>query len=118
MLINGSSKKKQINNLVKKYGPLPAKAFLGRASILLNLLGLNKNYISAIYEKNSSLKIDKYAPGTNIKILKEKYFTKEKEKKIILNLAWHIKDEIKKYLTKELNFKGKVINIISKSDFK
>ncbi len=112
------NKKKQINNLVKKYGPLPAKAFPGRASILLNLLGLNKNHISAIYEKNLSLKINKYAPGTDIKILKEKYYFKEKEKKLMLNLAWHIKDEIKKYLRNELNYNGKVINIISKGDFK
>ena len=38
-------------------------------------------------------------PGTNIKILKEKYFnSKERKKGIIINLAWHISSEIEKYL--------------------
>ena len=64
-------KKKVIKNLNKKFGPLPAKAFPGRASILINLLKLNNKNIYKIYEKNSSLKINKYVPGTNI-IIKTK----------------------------------------------
>ena len=46
-----TNKKKEILKLNKKYGPLPAKAFPGRAAILLKLLNLNKNNISSIYEK-------------------------------------------------------------------
>ena len=38
------------------------------------------------------------------------------KKKIILNLAWHIKDEIKSYL-KQNKFKGRVINILDRSDY-
>ncbi len=111
-------KKKFIENLNNIYGPLPAKAFPGRASILINLLNLNKYNISKIYEKNGSLKINKYAPGTDIKILKEKKFNSiERKKGIILNLAWHISSEIKYYLKKKLKFNGRVIDIISKRDF-
>jgi hypothetical protein len=104
---------------VKKYGPIPAKAFPGRASIILNLLKLDSNYISFIYEKNNSLKNYKFAPGTNIKIIPEKFFSKKnRKKKVIINLAWHINFEIKKYLKKKLKYQGKIIDIIDKSDFK
>jgi len=98
---------------------LPAKAFPGRASILINLLKLDNKIVSNIYEKNSSLKINNYAPGTNIKIIKEKFLKKEiDKKKIILNFAWHISREIKNYLKNEFNYSGKIVNIISKEDFK
>ena len=104
--------------LSNKFGPIPAKAFPGRASILINYLKLNNKNISYIYERNQSLKNNKFAPGTNIKIVKEKFFNKyERKKGIILNLAWHISDEIKNYLKTKLNYKGKVINIISSKDF-
>jgi SAM-dependent methyltransferase len=113
------NKKKQIEKITKKFGPLPAKAFPGRASISINLLGLNSSHISKVYEKNSSLKVNKFIPGTNIKILKEKYFKlKQNNKGILINLAWHISDEIKNYLRKKMKFKGKIIDIISNNDFK
>ena len=112
------NKKILLDKIIKINGPLPAKAFPGRASILINLLQLNNNHISYIYEKNLSLKTNKYAPGTNIKILKEKYFNlKEIKKGVIINLAWHISKEIKDYLRYKLKYKGKIIDIISKSDF-
>ena len=113
------NKKRQIENINKKFGPLPAKAFPGRASISINLLRLNSNHISNVYEKNSSLKANKFIPGTDIKILKEKHFNVKKYNNgILINLAWHISNEIKNYLRRKMNFKGKIINIISNSDFK
>jgi SAM-dependent methyltransferase len=113
------NKKKQIEKITKKFGPLPAKAFPGRASISINLLGLNSSHISKVYEKNSSLKVNKFIPGTDIKILKEKYFKlKQNNNGILLNLAWHISDEIRNYLRKKIKFKGKIIDIISNNDFK
>ena len=111
-------KKNYLIKLTKKFGPLPAKAFPGRASILIHLLQLNNKIISAIYEKDFSLKVNKYVPGTNIKILKEKYFTKkERDKGSIINLAWHISSEIKFYLKNKMKYKGKIIDIISNKDF-
>ena len=112
-------KKIEINNIVKKYGSISAKAYPGRAAILINLLGLNKDFISNVYEKKMSLKLGYLVPGTNIPIISDELFIRENEKKkIILNLAWHINKEIKSYLKKELNYKGKVIDILSKRDFK
>lgn len=112
-------KKIEIINIVKKNGPISAKAYPGRAAILINLLGLNKDFISSVYEKKMSLKLGYLVPGTNIPIISDELFIRRNnKKKIILNLAWHINKEIKDYLKKELNFKGKVIDILSKKDFK
>lgn len=111
-------KKSDLLSLVKIKGPLPAKAFPGRASILMNLLKLDKKIISNIYEKNNSLKVNHFAPGTDIKIIKEKFFLKDKKKGIIINFAWHISNEIRLYLKNKLNFNGKIIDIISKKDFR
>ena len=112
-------KTKEISSIVKKYGPIVAKAYPGRASIPINLLGLNKDSISTVYEKELSLKLGYLVPGTNIPIISDKFFIKNNYKrKIILNLAWHISKEIKNYLKKGLNFKGEVIDILTEKDFK
>jgi len=91
----------QIKKLYFKNGKLMAKAFPGRAAILIKLLNLNENYISAVYEKPNSKKIGYYVPGTKIPILSDNLlFKKIKQKKvsIIINLAWHLSKEIKNYL--------------------
>ena len=112
------NKKKEIDKIVKQYGPIPAKAFPGRAAIPINLLGLNKNSISAVYEKNISLKLGYLVPGTNIPILSDKLlFNVLKNKKIVVNFAWHIKKEINNYMKNKLKFRGKIIDIISQKDF-
>lgn len=112
------NKTKLIQSLVKKYGKIPAKAFPGRAAILIKILGLDERFISAVYEKPNSMKIGHYVPGTKIPIKSDKLLIKElKKEKVILNLAWHISDEIKKYL-KEKNFNGKVVDILHKNDFR
>jgi hypothetical protein len=113
------NKKKEINKLVKKYGPIPAKAYPGRAAIPINLLNLDKDSISKVYEKDISLKIGFLIPGTKIPIVSDKHYNKnEFNKKIIINLAWHINKEISIYLKKNHRFNGKLVNIISKKDFK
>ena len=111
-------KKVEIDKIVRKYGPIPAKAFPGRSSIPINLLNLDKKTISAVYEKDISLKLGYLVPGTNIPIISDKFFSKNVvNKKIIMNFAWHIKKEISNYIKKELKFKGKILDIISKRDF-
>ena len=111
------NKKKEIKFLAKKFGPLPAKAFPGRAAILLKLLNLNENLISAIYEQKKSPKIGYYAPGTKIPILPDTNLKFINNKIPIINLAWHISDEIRNYLKKN-KIKNKVIDILEKKDFK
>ena len=103
--------KKLIINYVKFNGKIKAKAFPGRAAILIKLLGINENHISAVYEIKGSKKVGHYVPGTRIPIYPEKdLFTKEDQTETILNLAWHISEEVKENL--KLNgYKGKIINI-------
>lgn len=112
-----NKKKKIINELNKKYGPLCCKAFPGRASILIKLLNLNERNILAVYEKPGSMKIDNYVPNTRIPIKSDYELFKNINKiKVILNLAWHIPKEIKKYLNQN-KFSGKIINIVDQKDF-
>jgi len=105
-----------INNLVSEYGSIPAKAFPGRAAILVKVLGLTSSQISAVYEKEVSKKIGHFLPGTRIPIKADSELTKISENLPILNLAWHIEAEIKLYLNK-LGYKGDVINILEPSRY-
>ena len=115
IIIQWKQKKfKEINKLFLKYGKLRAKALPARATILIELLGLNNNFIKCIYEKDGSPKIGNYVPGTNIEIVADSTIDM-KDKSPLINFAWHINKEITQYL-KSLNFKGKIIPIISKKD--
>ncbi len=91
--------KQSLNELIKEHGPLYAKAFPGRASIIINYLNLNSSHIRATYEKSGSPKINNFIPGTDIPIMDETELFK-KSPPIILNLAWHIHDEICNYINK------------------
>jgi hypothetical protein len=111
------TKAKQITDLVKKHGKLRAKAFPGRAAILVKLLGLDDSMISAVYEKPGSLKIGNYLPGTRIEIHSDdELFALPDSLQPILNLAWHIPQEIRNYLT-EHGYRGTVIDVLSGQDF-
>jgi hypothetical protein len=96
---------------------LPAKAFPGRAAILLRLLKLNKKNVFSIYEKDNSKKIGFYAPGTKIPIVSDKGLNKIKKNLPIINFAWHIEKEIKNYL-EENQINNKLLSIIEKKDFR
>ena len=102
---------------VRKQGKLQAKAFPGRAAILVKLLGLNEESISAVYEKPGSLKIGHYLPGTRIPICSDdELFNLPDKTKPLLNLAWHIPREIRSYLV-EHSYAGPIIDILSAEDF-
>lgn len=105
-------KKQEILAAVKLYGPLLAKGFPGRAAIPIKMLGLDHNIIKAAYEKPTSQKIGHWIPGTRIPIVSDSSLLKDlTEGAPILNLAWHIEDEIKNYMEKK-GFSGSYINII------
>ena len=110
-------KKKYIKTLNKKYGPIFAKSYPARACVIINYLGLDNKNIFNIYEQDFSKKLNKYVPGTNIKIIADKYFDKNKMHIPIINFSWHISKEIKGYIRKK-KIKNKIIDIVSKSDFK
>lgn len=104
--------KHKLNAMFNKTGKIVAKAFPGRAAILVKLLALDADTIEAVYEKPGSMKIGSYLPGTRIPIdSDETLFSKIESVENILNLAWHIPTEIENYL-KEHNFKGNIVNII------
>ncbi|MBX7046488.1 MAG: class I SAM-dependent methyltransferase [Ignavibacteria bacterium] len=108
--------KQTINDAVEKNGKLKAKAFPGRAAILIKLLGLDNDKISAAYEKNGSMKVGHYLPGTRIPILADDdLFKTLADEKVILNNAWHIKKEIANYLESN-GFKGTIINILDNNN--
>ena len=103
--------KKIINTHVKTKGKFLAKAFPGRAAILIKLLNLNESHISAVYEIKGSIKTNHYVPGTRIPILPEsKLYLKNDLSQPILNLAWHLPKEVRANLIKN-GYKGKVIDI-------
>lgn len=111
------TKRNFINTLYLKHGSIIAKAFPGRAAILVRLLGLNKKMISAVFEKEGSMKIGNYVPGTKIPIKSDtELFKIMNSFKIIINFSWHISKEIKRYLRSN-GYKGKIYNIIEKKDF-
>ena len=102
--------------LNKKFGPLYAKSYPARASIIINYLNLNKNNIKNIYEQNFSKKVNKFVPGTNIKIIADKNLKKINQNIPIINFSWHISGEIKKYIRNN-GIKNKIINIINNKYF-
>jgi len=111
------NKKQEILNLVDVHGPLFAKAFPGRAAILIKLLELNETHISEVFERPGSMKIGHYIPGTRIPISSDdSLFDIKNKDTVILNLAWHISDEINQYLSTK-GFSN-VIDILDSASFK
>ena len=102
---------KLIDSYYKKYGKLRAKAFPGRAAMLIKLLNLDETKISAVYEIKGSIKVDHYVPGTRIPIYPEATLFSEKDQTLpILNLAWHLPMEVRENLSKN-GYMGDVIDI-------
>jgi hypothetical protein len=112
-----NNKSRIISNLVEKHGPVKAKAFPGRAAILIKMLNLDESSISGVYEKPGSLKIGNFLPGTRIPIYSDDDLLLLSDKSMpILNLAWHISDEINTYMT-NVGYSGPIIDILSIEDF-
>ncbi len=104
-------KSKEIKDLVEIHGPLKAKAFPGRAAILIKLLGLDEKSIECVYERPGSMKIGHYLPGTRIPIKSDdELFSASNPPLLILNLAWHITSEIRQFMASN-GFKGDIVDI-------
>jgi hypothetical protein len=100
----------RLANLVREHGPLPAKAFPGRAAILVKLLGIDRETVKQVHEKPGSMKIGHYLPGTRIPIVSDEQLFGSWPP-VILNLAWHIPREIEAYL-RQHGFSGTVVHIL------
>jgi SAM-dependent methyltransferase len=107
-------KGRQIKEIVAQHGPISAKAFPGRAAILVKLLGLTDREIVAVHEKPGSIKIGHYVPGTRIPIVSDEVlFASGNQGKPLLNLAWHIRQ----YLA-EHGYNGPVFDVLGPDDFR
>jgi hypothetical protein len=107
----------RIGGIVQRSGKLSGKAFPGRAAILVKLLGIDAKDVAAVYEKPGSMKIGHYLPGTRIPIKSDDDFAAMKEKPpVMLNLAWHISEEIKGYLRKQ-GYQGEIVDILDPNEF-
>lgn len=105
------SKKSELIKAYEDYGRLKAKAFPGRAAILIKCLGLDENIIEAVYEKPGSPKIGHFVPGTRIPIKSDnELFNLLHNEKCIVNFAWHIENEITSYL-RQKGFRNEILNI-------
>lgn len=112
-----SSMGERLRGLVAKNGKLPGKAFPGRAAILVKLLEIDSDSISAVYEKPGSMKIGHYLPGTRIPIKSDDdFFALAPKPPVMLNLAWHISGEINGYLKKQA-YTGQVVDILDPREF-
>lgn len=110
-------KREALNAVVAEHGPIPGKAFPGRAAILVKLLGIDQSMISAVYEKPGSMKIGHYLPGTQIPIRSDDDFPDRPSPQApLLNLAWHISPEIHGYMRRQ-GYKGEIIDIFGSDEF-
>ncbi|WP_246740574.1 class I SAM-dependent methyltransferase [Bradyrhizobium sp. LCT2] len=110
-------KGEELKKIIAAHGPVRAKAFPGRAAILVKLLGLTEKEIVAVHEKPGSIKIGHYVPGTRIPIVSDdELFAHGDQGKPLLNLAWHISREIRQYLQGN-GYKGPVIDVLGADDF-
>ena len=95
----------------------PARPFPGRAAILIKLLDIDADSISAVYEKPGSMKIGHYLPGTRIPIKSDDdLFALPEKPPIMLNLAWHISREINEYLRSH-GYTGEIVDIFNPQEF-
>lgn len=90
------------------------KAYPARASVILNYFSFLKERVTYIAEQPTSLKLNNYIAGTNIKIVDSKNIKKTKPDVIII-FAWHMFKEImKKWKSKKLSKKTKFILLLPK----
>jgi SAM-dependent methyltransferase len=102
----------RIAGAVAEHGPIVAKAFPGRAAILVKLLGLGTSQISAVHEKPGSMKIGHFVPGTRIPIVSDDDFGElSSVNGPLINFAWHIASEIHGYLRAK-GYSGEIIDIL------
>ena len=103
--------RQRIEVLVVTHGPLRAKAFPGRAAIIVELLRLDTSLVSEVYEQPASPKLGHYLPGTRIPIVSDAVFDTNDPSPVI-NFAWHIHAEIEGYL-RRAGFTGEIVPVMS-----
>ena len=95
---------KNLKNEGKKIAGIGAPA---KGMTLINYCGIDTNFLEFVTEV-SKLKINKYCPGTNLKILRDYELTKQKIDYAII-FPWNFKNEIMKNLNEFEKDGGKFI---------
>ncbi len=103
--------RERIDTLVAMHGPIRAKAFPGRAAIIVELLQLDTSDVREVYEQPASPKIGHYLPGTRIPIVSDASFDNN-DSSPVLNFAWHIHPEIEGYM-RRAGFSGEIVPVLS-----
>jgi len=100
-----------LNDLLKKIKSQGKKIYGYGAStkgnVILQYCKINSSLLNYIIEVNN-FKFNRYTPGSNIKIVSEKYLKKNKPDYLLV-LPWHFKDHIIKKEKKFLKEGGKLI---------
>ena len=94
-----------------------AKAYPARASVLLHYFDYLKFSLDFIAEQPSSIKLNHFVPGTNLKILTEKIM-KKREPDYVIVLAWHLFESICKKWKKIFKSNVKFIKPLPKLEIK
>ena len=84
---------KKISELKNKNKKIIAKSCPARAIVLLNYCELNNSDLNYIAEQPTSLKLNYYVPGTNLKIVNDDILSQDQPDYILL-LAWHLSTPI------------------------
>ncbi len=104
--VNKSELLKILNKIIKKNEIIYGIGAPVKASTLMNFFGINNKHIKKITELNK-LKIGKYTPITNIKIIDERKINKHPDYYFVF--AWNFKDYFINKYKKYLNKGGKLI---------
>ena len=100
----------QLLDLKRKGGELLGKSFPGRASILINLLGIDDEIQPYVFERPGSMKIGHYVPGTRIRIVSdEEWVNGTIRPDSLIIWAWHIQSEIASYL-RSSGYRGRLFS--------
>jgi len=100
----------QLQDLKKSGVNLHGKSFPGRASILINLLGIDHELQPYLFEKPGSMKVGHYVPGTRIEIISDdRWLDGTIRPDNLIIWAWHISGEVASYLRSN-GYRGKLFS--------
>ena len=80
-------------NLKKKGKSVAGYSLPARAMTLINYVGIDHDLLPYIVEQKSSLKLNRFVPGTRIPVISNECLETNKPDYLLI-FAWHLKDEI------------------------
>ena len=84
-------------NLKKEGKTVAGYSLPARAMTLINYVGLDSDLMPYVVEQKTSLKLNRYVPGTRIPVLSNECLEENKPDYLVI-FAWHLKNEIIEHL--------------------